>query len=143
VRDLSRGRVGSRNAGNPATEEATVTTKEATENEEEADSGSKDEGKAEKAAKAAESAREGKTDKADKDESGRAAAPHWGAKVLRVFIFASLGGFLAALLFGDPLPNGLRVDFDLAASIKLGLISGALAALLRTVAYFLPLFPDD
>ena len=101
----------------------------------------------------------GKGEKADKDEKpdkasndnaeskqeepkGRA-APHWGMKVLRVFLFASLGTFLAAFLFADPIPNGLRVEFDLLASVKLGLIAGAIAALLRAVAAMLPLFADD
>ncbi len=91
---------------------------------------------------------ESKKDKSKKDESKKheskdRSAPHWGMKALRVFLFATLGTFLAAYLFGDSIPSGLRVDFDLVASIKLGLIAGVLAALLRAVAAMLPLFADD
>ena len=77
------------------------------------------------------------------DESTAAAAPHWGIKALRAFIFASLGTFFAALLFADPIPSGLRVHFDLLASLELGLIAGLLAAILRAVAAMLPVFADD
>lgn len=96
---------------------------------------------------------ESKKDKSKKDKSKKheskkheskdRSAPHWGMKALRVFLFATLGTFLAAYLFGDSIPNGLRVDFDLVASIKLGLIAGVLAALLRALAAMLPLFADD
>lgn len=91
---------------------------------------------------------ESKKDKSKKDESKKheskdRSAPHWGMKALRVFLFATLGTFLAAYLFGDSIPSGLRVDFDLVASIKLGLIAGVLAALLRALAAMLPLFADD
>jgi len=89
-------------------------------------------------------------DKASKEDSesngeasAKAAPPHWGMKALRVFLFTFLGTFLAALLFGDPIPNGLRVDFDVAASIKLGLIAAVIAAVLRALAAMLPLFADD
>jgi hypothetical protein len=84
-----------------------------------------------------------KKDESKKHESKDRSAPHWGMKALRVFLFATLGTFLAAYLFGDSIPNGLRVDFDLIASIKLGLIAGVLAALLRALAAMLPLFADD
>ena len=84
-----------------------------------------------------------KKDESKKHESKDRSAPHWGMKALRVFLFATLGTFLAAYLFGDSIPSGLRVDFDLVASIKLGLIAGVLAALLRAVAAMLPLFADD
>jgi hypothetical protein len=77
------------------------------------------------------------------DESTGAAAPPWGIKVLRVFLFASLGTFFTALLFGDPIPTGLRVHFDFLASIKLGLVAGLLAAILRALAAMLPVFVDD
>lgn len=96
---------------------------------------------------------ESKKDKSKKDESKKheskkheskdRSAPHWGMKALRVFLFATLGTFLAAYLFGASIPSGLRVDFDLVASIKLGLIAGVLAALLRALAAMLPLFADD
>lgn len=86
---------------------------------------------------------ESKQDKPKEDKPQHSAAPHWGTKALRVFLFATLGTFLAALLFGDSLPSGLRVDFDLIASIKLGLISGVISALLRALAAMLPLFADD
>ncbi len=86
---------------------------------------------------------ESKKDESKKDESKDRSAPHWGMKALRVFLFATLGTFLAAYLFGDSIPSGLRVDFDLVASIKLGLIAGVLAALLRALAAMLPLFADD
>jgi hypothetical protein len=89
-------------------------------------------------------------DKSSKDdaessasESGGTGAPPWGIKVLRVFLFSSLGTFFTGLLFADPIPNGLRVDFDLLASIKLGLIAGLLAAILRALAAVLPVFVDD
>ena len=84
-----------------------------------------------------------KKDESKKHESKDRSAPHWGMKALRVFLFATLGTFLAAYLFGDSIPSGLRVDFDLVASIKLGLIAGVLAALLRALAAMLPLFADD
>ena len=77
------------------------------------------------------------------DESTAATAPHWGIKALRSFIFASLGTLLTALLFADPIPSGLRVHFDLLASIELGLIAGLLAAILRALAAMLPVFADD
>lgn len=70
-------------------------------------------------------------------------APHWTSKALRVFLFATVGTFLAAYIFGNPIPNGLRVDFDLIASIKLGLIAGVISALLRALVAMMPVFPDD
>ncbi len=85
-----------------------------------------------------------KDDKKDKkDKKKRSGAPHWATKVMRVFIFATLGTFIAAYLFADSIPNGLRVDFDLIASIKMGLIAGVVSALLRALAAMLPVFPDD
>ena len=36
-----------------------------------------------------------------------------GAKIFRAFLFTFLATFLTAFLFADPIPNGLRVDFDL------------------------------
>ena len=116
---------------------------------EEDDNGEKA-GKGDKAGKGAKADKDEKTDKASNEDveskqeepKGRA-APHWGMKVLRVFLFASLGTFIAAFLFADSIPNGLRVEFDLLASVKLGLIAGAIAALLRAVAPILPLFADD
>ena len=79
----------------------------------------------------------------DGDSKQRPPAPHWSSKVLRTFIFATLGAFISAYLFANGLPNGLRVDFDLIASIKFGLITGVVSAILRAFAAMLPLFPDD
>lgn len=90
-----------------------------------------------------ESKSKAKKDKPKGDKAKSRVAPHWGVKAMRVFLFATLGTFLAALLFGDSIPNGLRVDFDLIAAIKLGLIAGVISALLRAVAAVLPLFADD
>ena len=78
-----------------------------------------------------------------KEKSKGGTSPGWATKTLRVFIFATLGAFLAAYLFANPLPNGLRVDFDLAASIKFGLIAGVISAVLRALASMLPIFSDD
>jgi hypothetical protein len=87
---------------------------------------------------------ESKKDESKKEKKKkRAPSPHWSSKVLRTFIFATLGTFLAAYIFGNPIPNGLRVDFDLIASIKLGLIAGVLSAILRALAAMLPIFSDD
>jgi hypothetical protein len=86
---------------------------------------------------------EDKKDKNDDDAKVVRAAPHWTSKALRVFLFATVGTFLAAYLFGNPIPNGLRVDFDLVASIKLGLISGVISGVLRAIVAMLPVFPDD
>lgn len=110
--------------------------------------------KGDKKSKKSQDSKKSKDDKDDKkakddeedsseSESTRAPAPHWGKKVVRVFVFASLGTFLTALLFADPIPNGLRVDFDLLASVKLGLIAGLVSAVLRAIAAMLPLFADD
>jgi hypothetical protein len=82
--------------------------------------------------------------KGDKgDSKSRPPAPHWSSKALRVFLFATVGTFLACILFGDSIPNGLRVDFDLVASIKLGLAAGVISAVLRAIVAMLPVFPDD
>lgn len=69
--------------------------------------------------------------------------PSLGSKIFRIFLFTFLATFLTAFLFADPIPNGLRVDFDLLASVNLALISGVIAAVLRTVAGMLPVFADD
>ena len=61
----------------------------------------------------------------------------------RLALFTFLATFLTAFLFADPIPNGLRVEFDLLASLKLVLISGVIAAVLRAVAGMLPVFADD
>jgi hypothetical protein len=71
------------------------------------------------------------------------AAPTLGQKVLRVFLFTFLGTFLTGLLFAAEIATGLRVDFDLLGSFKLGLIAGLIAALLRLVVAMLPVFVDD
>jgi hypothetical protein len=84
-----------------------------------------------------------KKDESKDDKKQRPPAPHWSSKALRVFLFATVGTFLAAYLFGNPIPNGLRVDFDLVASIKLGLISGVISGALRAIVAMLPVFPDD
>jgi hypothetical protein len=86
---------------------------------------------------------ESKKDEKKKKKKERSPSPHWSSKVLRVFLFATVGTFLAAYLFGDSIPNGLRVDFDLVAAIKLGLIAGVLSAVLRALAAMLPVFSDD
>jgi hypothetical protein len=88
-------------------------------------------------------AKEKDDDDSSESESTHPPAPAWGKKVLRVFLFTALGTFLTGVLFADPLPNGLRVEFDLLASIKLGLIAGVIAAILRALAAMLPLFADD
>ena len=84
-------------------------------------------------------------DEAESSPGGPAgpAAPPWGKKVLRVFLFTFLGTFLTGLLFASKIATGLRVDFDLLGSFKLGLIAGVLAALIRTVVAMLPVFADD
>ena len=69
--------------------------------------------------------------------------PSLGAKIFRAFLFTFLATFLTAFLFADPIPNGLRVEFDLLASVKLALIAGVIAAVLRAVAGMLPVFADD
>ncbi len=71
------------------------------------------------------------------------AALSLGKKVQRVFLFTFLGTFLTGLLFADKIATGLRVEFDLLGSFKLGLIAGVLAALLRALGAKLPVFPDD
>ena len=71
------------------------------------------------------------------------AAPPWGTKVLRVFLFTFLGTFLTGLLFASKIATGLRPDFDLLGSVKLGLIAGVIAALIRAVVAMLPVFVDD
>jgi hypothetical protein len=84
-------------------------------------------------------------DKAESSPGGPngPAAPPWGKKVLRVFLFTFLGTFLTGLLFASKIATGLRVDFDLLGSFKLGLIAGVLAALIRAVVAMLPVFVDD
>jgi hypothetical protein len=84
-------------------------------------------------------------DEAEPSASGPTgpAAPPWGKKVLRVFLFTFLGTFLTGLLFASKIATGLRVDFDLLGSFKLGLIAGVLAALIRAVVAMLPVFVDD
>ncbi len=71
------------------------------------------------------------------------AAPSWGKKVQRAFLFTFLGTFLTGLLFAEKIATGLRVDFDLLGSFKLGLIAGVIAALIRTLVAMLPVFVDD
>jgi hypothetical protein len=71
------------------------------------------------------------------------AAPPWGKKVLRVFLFTFLGTFLTGLLFASKIATGLRVDFDLLGSFTLGLVAGVIAALIRAVVAMLPVFVDD
>ena len=84
-------------------------------------------------------------DEAEPSPSGPTgpAAPPWGKKVLRVFLFTFLGTFLTGLMFASKIATGLRVDFDLLGSFKLGLIAGVLAAIIRTVVAMLPVFVDD
>ena len=84
-------------------------------------------------------------DEAEPSPSGSTgpAAPPWGKKVLRVFLFTFLGTFLTGLLFASKIATGLRVDFDLLGSFKLGLIAGVIAALIRAVVAMLPVFADD
>lgn len=71
------------------------------------------------------------------------AAPPWHKKVQRAFLFAFLGTFVTGLLFAEKIATGLRVDFDLLGSFKLGLIAGVFAALIRALAAMLPVFVDD
>ena len=77
------------------------------------------------------------------DGSAGPAAPSWGKKVLRVFLFTFLGAFLTGLTFADDIPSGLRVDFDLQQSLTLGLVAGLFAALIRLLVAMLPVFADD
>jgi hypothetical protein len=77
------------------------------------------------------------------DGSAGPAAPSWGKKVLRVFLFTFLGTFLTGLTFADDIPTGLRVDFDLQGALKLGLIAALIAALIRLLVAMLPVFADD
>ena len=71
------------------------------------------------------------------------AGPSWGKQVQRTFLFTFLGTFLTGLLFADKIATGLRVDFDLLGSFKLGLIAGVFAALIRALVAMLPVFADD
>jgi hypothetical protein len=100
--------------GNPATEETTV-------NEE---------------------AESSQNDDADSSSNGPAAPP-LRKKALRVFLFTFLGTFLTGLVFADQIATGLRVNFDLQGALKLGLIAGVIAALLRAVVGLLPVYVDD
>jgi hypothetical protein len=77
------------------------------------------------------------------DGSAGPAAPSWGKKVLRVFLFTFLGTFLTGLAFADNIATGLRVHFDLLGSFTLGLIAGVIAALIRLLVAMLPVFADD
>jgi hypothetical protein len=77
------------------------------------------------------------------DGSAGPAAPSWGKKVLRVFLFTFLGAWLTGMTFADDMATGLRVDFDLQGALKLGLVAGLIAALIRLVVAMLPVFPDD
>lgn len=95
--------------------------------------------KEKRAADAAQHQRDSGTDA----QADAPSVPTLGGKVMRTFVFTFLATFLTALLFADSIPNGLRVDFDLIASIKLGLIAAVIAVVLRAVAGMLPLFPDD
>jgi hypothetical protein len=82
-------------------------------------------------------------DEKDSDGSAGPAAPSWGKKVLRVFLFTFLGAFLTGLTFADDIATGLRVHFDLQGSFTLGLIAGLIAALIRLLVAMLPVFADD
>jgi hypothetical protein len=90
-------------------------------------------------------AEENSNEDGEKDSNGSAgpAAPSLGQKVLRVFLFSFLGGFLVALTFADDIALGLRVDFDTYGAFQVGLISGLIASLIRLVVAMLPVFPDD
>ena len=77
------------------------------------------------------------------DGSARPAAPSWGQKVLRVFLFTFLGAFLTGATFADDMATGLRVDFDFQGALKLGLVAGLIAALIRLLVALLPVFADD
>ncbi len=77
------------------------------------------------------------------EASGTKSIPSLGSKIFRVSVFAFVATFLTAFLFADPIPNGLRVEFDLLASVKLALICAVIAAVLRAVAGMLPIFADD
>lgn len=81
-------------------------------------------------------------DKAE-SSSSKPSAPPLGTKALRAFLITAVATFLTGVMFADSIPSGLRVHFDLLASIKLGLIAGVLAALVRTAVAMLPVFPDD
>ena len=85
-------------------------------------------------------------DEHDDDEAKKdtvKSGPSLGAKIFRAFLFTFLATFLTAFLFADPIPNGLRVEFDFLASIKLALIAGVIAAVLRALVGMLPVFDDD
>ena len=77
------------------------------------------------------------------DAESSPGGPSWGKQVQRTFLFTFLGTFLTGLLFADKIATGLRVDFDLLGSFKLGLIAGVIAAVIRALVAMLPVFADD
>lgn len=65
-------------------------------------------------------------------------------KLGRAFLVAFVGGLLTALLpIADQIAAGTNVSFSLLGSLAIGAIAGALAAAVRAVIAFLPLFADD
>lgn len=107
----------------------------------------KDKEKAKKNEEKAKRNEDAEQSKSKGDENGSEGTlrggPSLSSKIARALLFTFLATFVTALLFADSIPNGLRVDFDLVASIKLAVIAGVIAAVLRALAGLLPLFADD
>ncbi len=104
----------------------------------------KDKEKAKKNEENAKRNEDAEQSKSEGDENGSVrGGPSLSSKIARALLFTFLATFVTALLFADSIPNGLRVDFDLVASIKLAVIAGVIAAVLRALAGLLPLFADD
>ncbi len=65
-------------------------------------------------------------------------------KIARVFAVATIGAFLTALLpIADKIANGEHVSFTALESLAVAVIVGAIAAGIRAVIAYLPLFTDD
>jgi hypothetical protein len=73
-----------------------------------------------------------------------AAAPSLMAKLLRTFLFAALGALATALLpIIDAIASGGDVDLSALGSLALAAVAGAIAAGVRAIVAYLPVFRDD
>jgi hypothetical protein len=73
-----------------------------------------------------------------------AAAPSLTAKLLRTFLFAALGALVTALLpIIDAIASGGDVDLSVLGSLAVAAIAGAIAAGVRAIVAYLPVFRDD
>jgi hypothetical protein len=73
-----------------------------------------------------------------------AAAPSLTAKLLRTFLFAALGALVTALLpIIDAIASGGDVDLSVLGSLAVAAIAGAIAAGIRAIVAYLPVFRDD